>query len=98
MAGLESRDRLRVTLVFTAFEAGMPIAGMLVGRAAGALLGTWAGYGGVAFFFGAGPLLFRPCPGGDHEAGRPRPLAPPRRPAAPPPPRPPTRHSPAWCR
>ena len=43
MAGLDKRDRLRVTLVFTAFEAGMPIAGMLIGRAAGAFLGTWAG-------------------------------------------------------
>jgi putative Mn2+ efflux pump MntP len=35
VAGLERRDRLRVTLVFTVFEAGMPIAGMLIGRAAG---------------------------------------------------------------
>jgi manganese efflux pump family protein len=60
MAGLEARDRLRVTLVFTAFEAGMPIAGMLIGRAAGAFLGTWAGYGGIAFLFLAGVLLLRP--------------------------------------
>lgn len=60
MAGLESRDRLRVTLVFTGFEAGMPIAGMLIGRAAGAFLGAWAGYGGIAFLFLAGALLLRP--------------------------------------
>src|SRR3984893_18871563 len=60
MAGLERRDRLRVTLVFTAFEAGMPIAGMLVGRVAGAFLGAWAGYGGIAFLFLAGALLLRP--------------------------------------
>ena len=60
MAGLEVRDRLRVALIFTAFEAGMPIAGMLIGRAAGAFLGTWAGYGGIAFLFLAGVLLLRP--------------------------------------
>jgi len=75
MAGLERRDRLRVTLVFTAFEAGMPIAGMLVGRAAGAFLGTWAGYGGIAFLFVAGLLLLRPGQNESEEAGRLRLLA-----------------------
>ena len=60
MAGLEPRDRLRVALIFTAFEAGMPIAGMLIGRAAGVFLGAWAGYGAIAFLFLAGVLLLRP--------------------------------------
>jgi manganese efflux pump family protein len=60
MAGLEARGRLRVTLVFTAFEAGMPIAGMLIGRAGGSFLGAWAGYGAIAFLFLAGVLLLRP--------------------------------------
>jgi putative Mn2+ efflux pump MntP len=75
MAGLEKRDRLRVTLVFTAFEAGMPIAGMLIGRVAGAFLGTWAGYGGIAFLFVAGLLLLRPGQNESDEAGRLRLLA-----------------------
>jgi putative Mn2+ efflux pump MntP len=75
MAGLEARDRLRVTLVFTAFEAGMPIAGMLIGRAAGAFLGTWAGYGGIAFLFVAGALLLRPGRDDSDETGRLRLLA-----------------------
>jgi putative Mn2+ efflux pump MntP len=66
MAGLERQDRLRVTLVFTAFEAGMPIAGTLIGRVAGAFLGAWAGYGGIAFLLVAGLLLLRP---GQDEAG-----------------------------
>jgi putative Mn2+ efflux pump MntP len=70
MAGLERRDRLRVTLVFTAFEAGMPIAGMLIGRVAGAFLGTWAGYGGIAFLFIAGALLLRPGQDEGDEASR----------------------------
>jgi putative Mn2+ efflux pump MntP len=60
MAGLKGRDRLRVALVFTAFEAGMPIAGMLIGRGVGSFLGAWAGYGGIAFLFLAGALLLRP--------------------------------------
>lgn len=76
LAGLERRDRLRVTLVFTAFEAGMPIAGMLLGRAAGAFLGAWAGYGGIAFLFLAGALLLRPSGQKESdEAGRLRLLA-----------------------
>jgi putative Mn2+ efflux pump MntP len=66
MTGLEARDRVRVTLVFTAFEAGMPIVGMLIGRAAGTLIGAWAGYMGIGFLLAAGALLLRP---GQDEAG-----------------------------
>lgn len=65
VAGLERRDRLRVSLVFTLFEAVMPIVGLLAGRAIGSFLGAWAGYGGIAFLFLAGLLLLRP--GGDEE-------------------------------
>ena len=60
VAGLEKQDRLRVALVFTVFEAGMPIAGILVGRIAGNLIGACAGYGGIVFLFIAGFLLLRP--------------------------------------
>ena len=75
MAGLEKRDRLRVTLVFTAFEAGMPITGMLIGRVAGVFLGAWAGYGGIAFLLLAGLLLLRPSQKEGDETGRLRLLA-----------------------
>ena len=75
VAGLEKRDRLRVTLVFTAFEAGMPIVGMLVGRAAGALIGQWAGYGGILFLVIAGLLLLRPGRDEEDESKRLRLLA-----------------------
>jgi putative Mn2+ efflux pump MntP len=70
MAGLERRDRLRVTLVFTVFEAGMPIAGMLIGRGLGALIGQWAGYGGILFLVIAGVLLLRPDKEEDTESKR----------------------------
>ena len=70
VAGLEARDRLRVVLVFTLFEAGMPIAGILIGRAAGSLISAWAGYGGIAFLLLAGFLLLRPGKDGDDEERR----------------------------
>jgi putative Mn2+ efflux pump MntP len=75
VAGLEQRDRLRVALVFTVFEAGMPIAGILVGRLAGNLIGGWAGYGGIVFLVIAGLLLLRPGKDEEGEAKRLRLLA-----------------------
>ena len=66
IAGLEDRDRLRVTLVFTVFEAAMPVVGLLAGRLVGGLIGAWAGYAGIAFLLLAGFLLLRS--GGSEEA------------------------------
>ena len=60
VAGLGRRDRLRVSLVFALFETGMPIAGLLIGRVVGSVIGDWAGYTGIAFLLGAGLLLLRP--------------------------------------
>ena len=60
IAGLDARDRLRVSLVFTAFEAGMPVLGLAAGRAISGVFGAWAGYGGIAFLMVAGALLLRP--------------------------------------
>lgn len=64
VAGLPRRDRLRVTAVFTAFEAVMPVLGLVAGRLIGGLIGRWAGYGGILFLAVAGFLLLRP---GQHE-------------------------------
>src|SRR5229473_3259048 len=75
VAGMEKQDRLRVALVFTVFEAGMPIAGMLIGRVAGNLIGLWAGYGAILFLLIAGFLFLRPSKDEDDEAGRLRLLA-----------------------
>jgi manganese efflux pump family protein len=66
VAGLPTRDRLRVSLLFTVFEAGMPIAGMLLGQAIGRLVGPWAGYTGILFLLVAGAMLLRP--GRDEDA------------------------------
>ena len=70
VAGLERRDRLRVALTFTVFEAGMPIVGLLAGRAVGGFLGEWAGYGAILFLLIAGVLLLRPGKDGDAEERR----------------------------
>ena len=70
VAGLSGRDRIRVTVVFTAFETVMPIAGILVGLAAGRLLGDWAEYGGIALLFIAGLLLLWPGKSEEGEAKR----------------------------
>jgi len=75
VAGLEPRDRLRVTLVFTAFETAMPIAGLVAGRLVGRLIGEWAGWAGIAFLVVAGLFLLRPGDGGESEERRLRLLA-----------------------
>ena len=61
VAGLTGRDRWRVSLVFTAFEAAMPIAGLLIGQAVGRIAGDWAAYAGIVFLLIAGGLLLRPA-------------------------------------
>ncbi|HLZ94116.1 MAG TPA: manganese efflux pump [Candidatus Dormibacteraeota bacterium] len=70
VAGIGARDRVRVTIVFTAFETAMPVIGILAGRAAGAILGRWAGYAGIAFLVVAGILLLRPGKDEDDETRR----------------------------
>jgi manganese efflux pump family protein len=42
--GLSERDRLRVSLVLTSFEAAMPLLGLLLGRAVGTAVGGAADY------------------------------------------------------
>ena len=75
VAGLAKKDRLRVSLLFTVFEAGMPILGILIGQAIGKVVGAWAGYGGILFLLIAGALLLRPGQDEDAEERRLRLLA-----------------------
>ncbi len=75
VAGLERRDWLRVSLIFTAFEAGTPIAGIALGRLIGGVLGTYAGYAGILFLFLAGLILLRPGRDEDDDTKRLRLLA-----------------------
>ncbi len=75
LAGLDPRSRLRVTLVFTGFEAAMPLAGVVAGRAAGAMIGGWADYVAIALLVAAALLMLRRDADPDAEAGELRLLA-----------------------
>jgi putative Mn2+ efflux pump MntP len=75
VVGLTPRDRLRVSLILAAFEAGMPIVGFLVGGVIGHAVGRFAGYAAVVFLALAGVLLLRPSDDEEKEAQRLRLLA-----------------------
>jgi len=57
IAQLPANRRLRVSLVFTTFEMGMPIVGLLAGTIAGTLLGSAADYLAIAALLGLGAYL-----------------------------------------
>jgi putative Mn2+ efflux pump MntP len=60
MAGLPSRERARVTVLFTAFEMGMPLAGLLAGQALGAVLGRLADFVAIGLLAALGVYLLWP--------------------------------------
>jgi len=60
MAGLNPRDRMRVSLIFTAFEAGMPLIGFLAGNLAGQAVGSAADYLAIAILISLGLFMLRP--------------------------------------
>src|ERR1700682_3006933 len=60
MAGLSARDRTRVSLIFTAFEVGMPLVGFFAGNLAGRAVGNAADYLAIAILIGLGLFLLRP--------------------------------------
>lgn len=60
MAGLSGRDRTRVSLIFTAFEVGMPLVGFFAGNLAGKAVGNAADYLAIAILIGLGLFLLRP--------------------------------------
>src|ERR1700694_3724521 len=60
MSGLTRRDRLRVTALFTGFEMGMPIVGIVLGAFAGNVAGNAADYVAIAILIGLGVFLLWP--------------------------------------
>src|SRR5256885_9101831 len=60
MSGLRRRDRTRVTLLFTSFEMGMPIVGIVLGAVAGAVAGKAADYVAIAIFIALGVFMLWP--------------------------------------
>jgi putative Mn2+ efflux pump MntP len=64
-AGIASGERLRTSLILTAFEAGMPLVGFMAGVGIGAAVGGWAGYLAAAVLGVIGVLMLRS--GGDED-------------------------------
>ncbi len=60
ISGLPRRDRLRVTLLFTAFETGMPLIGFLFGSAVGQAAGDAAEFLAIAVLIGLGTYMLWP--------------------------------------
>jgi manganese efflux pump family protein len=67
VAGLPPRERLRTSLVLSAFEAGMPLVGFLVGAGLGGIIGQWSDYLAAVVLAAAGAWMLRPATGEDDE-------------------------------
>jgi manganese efflux pump family protein len=65
-AGIAKRERLRTSLILTAFEAGMPVVGFIAGAGIGLAIGGWANYLAAAVLAVIGILMLR---SGDAEEG-----------------------------
>ena len=62
MGGLAGRDRIRVTMLFTLFEMGMPIVGIVLGAGAGNVVGSAADYVAIAVLIALGIFMLWPRP------------------------------------
>lgn len=59
VARLPARERLRASLVMTAFEAVMPVVGLAVGRLAGGLIGHYAAFVAIGLIALLGIFMLR---------------------------------------
>jgi putative Mn2+ efflux pump MntP len=66
-AGISKQERLRTSLVLTAFEAGMPLVGFLAGAAIGAAIGGWAAYLAAAVLAVIGVVMLLPDAGDEDD-------------------------------
>lgn len=67
LAGLPRESRLRVSLLFTGFEMGMPLVGFFGGRLAGNVAGNAADYLAIGILIALGLFMLRPGGGDDDE-------------------------------
>jgi manganese efflux pump family protein len=70
MSGLTRQDRIRVTVLFTGFEMGMPVVGIVLGAVAGNLVGKAADYLAIVILIGLGVFMFWPRRDGRDEPAR----------------------------
>jgi putative Mn2+ efflux pump MntP len=69
-AGVAKSERLRTSLILTAFEGGMPLVGFLGGAAIGATIGGWANYLAAAVLVLIGVVMIRSGGGEEDDAQR----------------------------
>jgi len=67
IAGLKVQDRLRVSLLFTAFEVGMPLVGFFGGRLVGNVAGGVADYLAILVLIALGVFMVWPKRDDDEE-------------------------------
>jgi len=60
IAGLKGKDRLRLSLLFTAFEVGMPLVGFFGGRLVGQVAGSAADFLAIIILVGLGIYMLWP--------------------------------------
>lgn len=60
VAGINRRDRMRVSLVLGGFEAGMPLVGFVIGAGLGSAIGHYADYAAGLVLAGTGAWMLRP--------------------------------------
>ena len=61
MTRLSAAQRIRISLLFAAFEGGMPVVGLLVGAGLGLVIGGWSEYIAIVALAGLGAyMLFGP--------------------------------------
>jgi len=70
VAGLAKRERLRTSLLLTAFEAGMPVVGFLVGAGLGSIIGQSADYIAAAVLAVTGAWILWPRRGREEDEER----------------------------
>jgi putative Mn2+ efflux pump MntP len=59
VAQLTARQRLRLSVLFAAFEGGMPLVGLIIGAGLGRLIGGLADYLAIAALAGLGVYMLR---------------------------------------
>ncbi len=70
IAGLPEQDRLRVSLLFTTFEMGMPLIGFFGGGLVGAAIGNAADYVAIAVLVALGIYMLWPRRESDEDRAR----------------------------
>jgi putative Mn2+ efflux pump MntP len=70
VAGLPSHKRLRVSAVFTGFEAGMPVIGLAVGNVLSDRVGKLADLMAIAVLIGLGAYMLLSRDGDDEASGQ----------------------------